>query len=411
MWKKSEDRSVQWILFIFILAALLRIGYVLTLNDVSWVDEKDYMMLASKLVNFHEYSNIDGTPTAFRPVGYPLFLAALYSVRIQSPLAIRLAQVVTSLINLILLLQLLKMHNCKKAALWAALFYAIYPYFIMLPGTVLASTWFSFLLLSSTLLCIRATRSNSLLLFAAGGLVLGLATLTRTSAGVLAACILLWVFIQFQFNWRKTFSWAFVFSLVFVMVLFPWMLRNSQQLGAATLSTNGGRNLWLGNNPQTTINTGSSIEIPANLDVELVGKNEIETDSIYAETARQYIKANPGAFVKRTVLKGLSLWRFGPSPTTPGYVRQNILLQWISYLSYGPIFFLALLGIFQSRAENRHLVLLYLFYMASFTLLHGVYFSKVRFRLPLDHFLILMAAIGLQMLLSRFFQQHEDNTS
>jgi hypothetical protein len=184
-------------------------------------------------------------------------------------------------------------------------------------------------------------------------------------------------------------------------VLLPWMMRNYRLLGKPVLSTNGGRNLWLGNNPESSVNSGSDIVMPPELAARISAATEIEADRIYSEEALKFVKANPKHYLWLAVQKGLALWRFDPSPTTEGYPRYKNVYSLISYISYAPILLFAVAGFFLTGRTDKKIELLWIFFGLAFTLLHAVYISKVRFRLPLDYFLIQMAATTLAAKIER----------
>lgn len=399
---QENNAKYKWLILIGLaLASLLRFGYVQSLEDkVYWVDEIDYMALGQSIAQGHGYVNANGEATAFRPPGYPLLLAALYTVGIRTAPAIRTLQVILGVIT-ILFLALIAMRLMGPAvAVLSVITAAGYPYFIYITGTVLATTWFSMTLVISVYLLITGIQDQRSLKIVASGLLMGLSILTRTSAAVLGVAALVWLMMQ-RLTLKKSLKYVFLFGFCMSLVVAPWGVRNYRVLGKFTLSTNGGRNLWLGNNPKSTINTGSNIEMPKLLEDRVDAASEIEADYIYVQEAKKYIAADPLHYLGLSIKKGLSFWRFDPSPTTKGYSRLQKLYPLASVLSYTPIFFLGLVGFALAHREQKRMMLLWILFGAVFTLLHAVFITKVRFRLPLDHFLIIMAAGGIVALLER----------
>ena len=390
----KKERSLVWMVLAFALA--LRLGFLLTLDDrVFWVDEKEYLALSERIVEGQGYVNDSGEPTAFRPVGYPLFLASLRLFGIKRLFAIRLIQVLLSVATIFLVFRLASRLFSPKAGLAAMMMAAVYPYFVFMPGTVLASTWFSFLLVASTLLMVSAVSNGNIRLMSFAGLLFGLAVLTRPSALLLIGAVILWLGIYNGRSVRKTFRLATPFLVIFGLTVLPWFVRNQQTLGIFNLSTNGGRNLWLGNNPGATVNTGSNIPPPPALELKMIGRSEVEIDQIYNREAVAFIRQNPRRFFWLSMQKALYFWRWDPSPTTDGYVKTRPLHRWASILTFGPIFIFAVVGFLFAGDEAKRVMLLWLLYAAFFTALHAVYFPKVRFRLPLDYFLMVTASYGV----------------
>ncbi|NIA28704.1 MAG: hypothetical protein GWP06_02175 [Actinobacteria bacterium] len=399
----SKIKKHQAILFgILLLGFLIRTGYILTLeNKVYWVDEFDYMALANHIVAGDGYVMDDGTPTAFRPVGYPLFLAMLRVVGINSLFAIRFVQVLLGVVSIWLIYLLGKLLFNSTVGLVAAGITTIYPYFIFVPGTVLATSWFSFLLIASTLLIFVGSETENIKLILLSGLLFAWAALTRPSGIVLIIAVMLWLGVYTLPDFRRLLKLSIPFALICAVAVAPWFYRNYQEFHIVNLSTNGGRNLWLGNNPKATINTGSNIPRPKQLDAKIAAaKSEAEVNRIYIQEAKKFILQNPGKSVLLFLGKAISFWRWDPSPTTHGYVRQNRFYRWISILSFGPIFSLSLLGFFFASAGTRKKLLLFFFYAVLFTFLHALFIIKVRFRLPLDYFTIVTASFALM----RFYE-------
>ncbi len=372
---------------------LLRLGYLLTLEERTfWEDEADYLALAQNIVNGQGYTNTEGYPTAFRPVGYPMLLAALGLAGIRSLLAIRLFQALLSTATIYLIaLQTLYVFN-RKAGIAAAALAGIYPYFVFMPGTVLATTWFAFLLVSASYAFVLGCDGENTKLMLASGALFGVAVLTQPSAIVLAATASLWHVVNNRRRILAASRKLLPFFIALLLILAPWMLRNTRDLDYAGLATNGGRNLWLGNNPQATSLTGSGVAMPAELERRIDASFfEAEKDQIYIREAGKFIRQNPWQFAVLSLQKAVHFWSLMPSATTPGYIEQTSAVRWISVFSFGPILLLSLLAFhFAAQGQRKHIAL-WLAYAAFFTVLHAVFIAKVRLRLPIDHFLIMGA--------------------
>ncbi|MBN1478932.1 glycosyltransferase family 39 protein [candidate division KSB1 bacterium] len=390
-------------IFMLVVAAfMIRLIYVSQLDArVWWVDETDYLALGQSIAAGNGYVNSQGQPTAFRPPGYPLFLAILSKVAINDAPSVRVVQAFVSSIT-VLLLSLLSLRIVGPvASLVSAGLAAGYPYFIYSTGTLFPITWFSLTLVASVTFLFIGLDNNRKWYIALAGFCMGLSILTRTSAAVLGLATLLWLLIILFKSPKKLLLTALVFGLTMTSVLFPWLLRNYHVFGTPVLSTNGGRNLWLGNNPKSTANSGSNIEMPQEFAQRIGMAGEIEADHLYSATALEYIKSDQNHYLWLAVQKGVALWRLDPSPTTEGYPRYKCLHSLISWISYAPILLLALTGFAISNRAGKKKMLLWLLFGLFFTLLHAVYISKVRFRLPLDYFLILMAGAAINSLVNK----------
>ena len=398
-----KDNNNKYIFALLVLGLIIRVGYILTLeNSVHWVDEVDFIRLSESIAAGKGYVNPEGQPTAFRAPGYPVFLAALNVVGIKGILPIRIAQAFISVLTLFLLYLLACRIFNPVAGLVSLGLGVIYPYFIFIPGSILATVFYSFLLvLFAYIFHIALSKKNKWMLLVAG-IILGLTVLTRTSALMILPVVLFWFFIYLKNDIKTILYYSLLLVGTALIIISPWIIRNYTKLHIANISSNGGRNLWLGNNENATINSGSNLALPEKLEKKLESvSGEDEINKVYNHKALRYIQENPGRFLKLTLAKAVSFWRLDPSPTTKGYLKIDIIVRWVSILSYGPIFILAVLGCFFIPDSSRKYVLFWVLFAFSQTLLHAVYITKVRFRLPLDHFLIFIAGFTIVFLVTK----------
>lgn len=391
-------RRSGWILFAILIAAFAARFILIARLDhrIVYSDEKKNLTLAANLTDGTGYVLDDGRPTAVIPAGYPLWLAALRLAGLDQPGEIRLVQVGLSLLTLITLFGFARSLFGVPAALATAAGCALYPYFIFLPGTILATTLFSLQLVLGCWLYLQAISNNNNKLLFFDGIIWGWAVLTVTTAGVLAGATLLWHACHFRSGGRALLRQAALFLTGMMLVLLPWMIRNQVKLGHAVLATNGGYNLWLGNNPHSNLDEPCSQLTPPEMDADIIrSDSEVFADSLFRATARSWILAHPGAFVRRSMLKALYFWRLDPSPVTASYLHGGAWIRVAGFLSFTPLLALAFWGFRKAPPAVRKRLLLFLYYAVAFTVVHAVMIVKVRFRLPLDHLVVMMAAYGL----------------
>jgi 4-amino-4-deoxy-L-arabinose transferase-like glycosyltransferase len=393
---KNDDRNKHIrMLFLsaIITAVLLRWFYVATLPDaLIWSDEREYIRLAHTLSQGEGFVTHEGRPTADRAPGYPLWMSVLALVHLDSPTSVRLAQVLLSTACLLLLYGMARQMGDYRRALVALWLGTLYPYFIYMVGAVLPTTLFSFLLLAAVYWLVAAVQENRLPWFFASGAVFGLAVLTVPTAAVLVLVAGLWLGIKQRRAWRHT-AWFFAGCLLMTS---PWIIRNYNTLGVWQVSTSDGYNFWLGNNPDAQINYPGSIEMSADMQNRLSTiHDEKEKSRLYQQEALQYIVQQPFAAVWRTLIKAGYFWRLDPSPATQSYVEQSSSIRWIGILTFTFLLALAIIGGLTMNVTSKRILFLWLAFACAFTIVHALTIVKVRFRLPLDHFMLLAAAFGL----------------
>lgn len=382
------------------IAFLIRLAYVLYIPDqIIWSDEQDYLLLSENLANGSGYVDKWGNDTAYRAVGYPLFIAGLRLLGCHNLICFRVVQVFLSLATIWSLYLLASRVFNRATGVVTIYLAAIYPYFIYMPGTLLATSWFSCLIITGTYLFLESLEHENKRLMLLSGLFFGLAILTVPAGIVLIGAAILW-----QIVYKRHLSKRFLPLLLIVLALciLPWVYRNYTALGILNLSSNGGYNLWLGNNPDTDIDHPHAVAVPEALRQRLdAARSEKEISDIYASEAIKFIWENPGIFVKRMIKKAVYFWRLDPSPTTRSYVSKNRLVKYTGIVSFATILSAAIIGFFVASSNERVRPKLWMYFALACTAVYSVFIAKVRFRLPLDHFLIIMAAFSTVRLLQK----------
>ena len=192
--------------------------------------------------------------------------------------------------------------------------------------------------------------------------------------------------------------------LPIVVIVGAWMVRNQRVFGHPVLvSTNGGYNLWLGNHPGVKASTGNRAEVPGVAEVPGMEEeaariwalpgNEATRDSAFTRRALVYIAADVPRFLRLSLSKSLGLWALYQEPMTKDRPRLS-LEKLASLLSYGLLLPFALVWLFVSLPRSRVALLVLLLFL-TYSMVHGVILSKVRFRLPLDSFVIIYGSGGI----------------
>jgi hypothetical protein len=124
---------------------------------------------------------------------------------------------------------------------------------------------------------------------------------------------------------------------------------------------------------------------------------EAVRDLAFSRRALDYIRADLPRFLGLSFQKVLALWALYAEPMTMNRPRMG-LEKLASILSYGVLLPFALVWLFRTLRRNRVSVLILILFL-SFTLVHAVSMSKVRYRLPLDSFVIIYGVGGAMALL------------
>lgn len=241
----------------------------------------------------------DVTPSAYWAVGAPAVYAACFKVFGHTYWPIVAVNLLANVMTIALVMKLTAMWFCPKRAAVAGLCLAVWPGQFMFV-TVLASELMFALGMVAVLFV--WTRQNWAAWWRVPlvGVLLGLTCLVRPTA-LLFPVLLVIIAVARKQGFAKPALQAVVASIVMVAVVLPWSMRNQRELGAFVLvSANSGANLWMGNHPGTD---GGYAPLPP----EAMAMSEIERDAYLKQEAKDYIKAEPVAFVQRTLVKAVQL--------------------------------------------------------------------------------------------------------
>lgn len=394
------DRVLVVILLIGLAARLL---FVASLeNRLYWpIDERAYDQLAVSLVEGRGYVDESGRPTAYRPVGYPVFLALLYAVFGRSLIMVRIVQsLLTAALIYVIYLLTLRLFDRPSARIAAAIC-ALYPYYIYVSGVLYSEALCVPLFACAVYLFMAACDRPTMARFAMLGGILGALVLIRPNLLAAFPFFVAWYVAVPGVRQRVPLWMVTILVVAAACTVTPWAARNYTRLGAITLTTNGGRNFWLGNNPSATAHTGNEVAIPAELATKLAKvTSEVERDRIYYASALVFIRQHPERFLRLTVSKALAFWRLYPMPSS-GFKQNETLSKVASIVTFGPVLALAIFGLWLSwpQAPRQNLAFLCLF--VAFDLAHALYIAIVRLRLPVDAFLMPFASFAVGWLSTR----------
>ena len=233
------------------LALAIRVVWVLVSNTTPMSEASVYDRLAWSLASTGEYVAKDGSPTAFRPVGYPAFLSGVYMVFGHSWIAGGIANAVLGTITVSLTYLLARIVLSVRLSLVAALLIALLPSHVFGYTAVLRmEALHTVFVLSALVITYQAVRVPSIQNAVLLGLCIGIGIYVRPILLLYPIAFGALLTLQRQVSFRRAFGLASVAGLVTLLVLLPWAIRNYVVMDAFVLtSTHGGINLLVGNGP------------------------------------------------------------------------------------------------------------------------------------------------------------------
>ncbi|MFZ0427224.1 MAG: glycosyltransferase family 39 protein [Acidobacteriota bacterium] len=441
----TRRRGGRTLFAIILLSTVLRLvvaGYqgdeIDTLPGI--YDQVSYHTLADRVLDGHGFSFATNwwpatkanQPTAHWSFLYTLYLVAIYGVFGVHPLVARLVQaLIVGILQPWLTWRIAGRIFSRRVALLAAGVSAVYAYFIYYAGALMSEAFYIVALLLVFDLVMRlgerpdaANRGREAWsLWLSLGLVLGIAALLRQVFLLVIPLLFAWIIVRRLMGrqdegpadpgWAmKTLSKRFplrgllVASLVLLATIVPWTVRNYLAFHQfVLLNTNAGFVLFWGNHP---IHKDHFIPIlPAGgpsyvdlLPISLKKLDEASLDRALMKRGIGFVTADPTRFALLSLSRAEEYFRFWPS-------RDSSLASNLArLLSFGILLPFMLIGIASCATARRdrtdrggdgrtaNAVLLLLF-AASYTLIHLLTWTLIRYRVPVDGILVIFAASGL----------------
>jgi 4-amino-4-deoxy-L-arabinose transferase-like glycosyltransferase len=355
---------------LLLLSFFIKLILAVTLDAEMRSDSLSYIEIAYNVINNGEYV-FDGIKTAFIVPGYPLFLAAIYSIFGDGQFAVRIIQsLIEILTGYLFFLISLKFFSRKYALISFAVFIFL-PSNILYSQMVLTESLFGLFYILIIWLMLRNNSYSGLLFL---GITCGIGILIRSSFSfilILVPLIILVKELKLETNTKKRVL-PFIKKTCFfitgaLIFLGPWVVRNKIVLDEFTISTQGGSALWEGNNPVAT----GTYSLDLIIDIPL--RELQERNDEFKKLAIDFIKQNPHKFLILGVKKIAYLFsserlailyfiKSEPGETSTDVYRA--VNPFIIAVVNVPYFIITLAGFWGLLTLKKHTLIIYTIFLA-----------------------------------------------
>jgi len=387
------------VLVIVFSAFLLRVLSILILSPSLTSDPLVYHSLARSLVEDGTYS-FGGSVTAYRPPLYPFFLAALYALPGADVLTVRLVQSMIDAVICLLVFRLGRRIYSSTEGVVAAALLAVYTPYILYSQALFSETIFTFilLLLLDSLVSERAQEGGTL----RAGVLLGAGVLLKPLMVLFPAVLFVWDRLRGH-SPGQALKRTLMVTLLLMVVISPWIVRNRVSLGTWMLTTNGGVNFWIGSNQAAT----GAYRVPEGSTVfeeeDEIIRNRLAFDEaivFWQDHPLEALKVIPWKFFflfssESAII--LNCFEEPPEGKTPGFSARYLSVPVSRLLAVNlPYYVLLLLSLpallLERGSESGHtrqLLVLSIFFWIT---VHLVFFGSNRFHMPIMAVLTVFAA-------------------
>lgn len=361
--------------------------------------------------NFHHHwalsivdGNILGDTTYFRAPFYIFYLAGIYKLFGISLWAVRLFSIIPGLLSIYMTYITGKKVYNKQTGLVAGFIHAIFPIIYYFESELLLDSFFMLLLQIGIYFFIKWWKDGIFQSIFLSGIFLGLASITRPTALVIALFIFLIILIMQKIKIKA----IVLFTIGLVICIAPIFIRNIVIADDPVLiASQGGINLYVGNNDAAD---GISAVLPQPLGFnwhikQITHQAEKESNkklsqgeisSFWMSKAFNWIKDNPKRFMQLYLEKlyhSISNREISNNRYLTQFFDKVISLKY-NYLSFGILFSLTILSLILTGSQNKQALFL-VGTIVLYILITSLFFFSSRFRLPLIPFYIILSSYAL----------------
>jgi len=188
-----------------------------------------------------------------------------------------------------------------------------------------------------------------------------------------------------------------VYAAMYCILMTPWWLHNYEAYGEfVRLNLGGGIALYSANNPSNRTG-GLDVTLKESAPFDHI-TNPVARDKAFQRAAIANIENDPKSFLIQALKRFERFWYPWP------YAEQYSSLKYkiISLCSFVPILLLAFVFLFLYGHSNFRRIAPLLLFGAYLTAIHMLFPGSLRYRLPLEPFLIIFAAAGMIHLTERW---------
>lgn len=413
-------RQHLWLLAVLLIALTLRGAYL-------WGQARN-----SPLFNYpqmdglvhHQWAQRIAAGEGMEPRPYlraPLYyylLALLYKLGGPSVALARVAGALLGTLSCYLIARLGAALGGFRVGLLAGLLAAVYWPLIYFDAELLTVGLEVFLNVLLLLALLAAGRRAGWWYVVLAGAVWGLSAITRPNVLALAPVFWLWLAWTAQpAGWRRRILRPLLATAALAVVVAPVTLRN-YFVGheAVLIASTGGINFYIGNNPHST---GYLAVVPEArptwnewlIDIKAIPERELghavtdqEASAYWSNRAWQWIRSDPGAWLKHTFHKLRLFWSPQEIPNNQpiGFLARFAPVAVVFWFGFPVLACLALPGALCLRRGNRRAWFVPLAFVLVYMATVVAFFCPARFRIPVVPVLLVAAAAGVLQLVDWF---------
>ncbi len=386
------------------LALFLRSIWAIAVPVMPLSDSHAYDVFAQNLASGNGYGWKAGDPTAYWPPGTSVLYSLFYQVFGHYYWPIVVFNIGLGIAIIALTMYLARLWFNDRVGILTGLILAIWPSQIQFTTVLASELIFNTLILIVLVLWFNEQINFQWKTILVGGTIAA-ASYVKTQALLLPFFLLFWSWKKQGKLLKQVSALLVMFTLIAVLIA-PWTIRNTRVFGQmVAISTNGGTNLWMGNNPDSK---GRYMKLPP----EVKGMNEAQRNDYLKSLAVKHIQENPLLFIKRCFTrlidthKGESIGiSWNQEGLTQRYGKWIILpLKLVNLIYWLAVLALALIGIvYLVKQYGWYTTIIHptVVLWAYFAAIHMVIVAQDRYHFPSIPMIAILSAFTLSVWLNK----------
>ena len=382
----DKKRRIYLLGAIMALALVARIIFIATLEEKFYFfDATHYDSAARGLVSGKgftlDYKFFNTNKYCSEPV-YPLYLAAHYKVFGNTLLIVRLCQALLGALTCLLVYLLGKKIWGIWPGLIAAGICAIYPSFVFVSGLIYPEQLFMTLIVGGLLCLYNYNDTRKMRYLLASGACLGVALMTKGILIAFMPFLGLWFLLYSKMPSVKSklISAGVIYALV-ICAMIPWTIRNYNVSGR-----------W------SVIRTHTTMVLDK--------KYAREQEGVLSHMVSEGFGV--GRFLKEYAEEFIQFWSLYPGKVQSDNEYTSTATRIVSIVATLPVFVFAFLGIWAARKKFCKEWLM-IFLIFSFAFAYSFFVTHMRYRIPVEPYIILFAGLGVTYVFERVNKKITEN--
>ena len=403
-----KNKETTKLILLILFSLLIRIPVILIFGDSNL--ENEWGVLVNNLIinQTLAFDYLDPAldkfllPNVWMPplYAYYLYFFSFFNLEQQQYIQLILfSQIFLSLLSVVVFYKINKLFFSQQISFFGSLLFSLFPLYLYACGQISSVTLQVFLAILFLYFIFQFIKKRNFLSIFLLSFIGGLSILLRGEF----VLILLISFLYLFFYFKITIKNISLMILIILLTISPYLIRNMVVLDTIGITKSLGYNLWKGNNPNSLVEGGVTIDENLKKEINNIPKDKfygINFNKVFLDRATENIISDPIRYLTLFNKKFMSFLFIDIHSSRQDYYKL---------LHYLPVLVLAitsLIGIILSDKKSNKLNYLILIYFVNI-IIFSFFFILPRYKLFIFPFQIIFTNVLIEYISKRYFRRNE----